>query len=42
MNRKLRRFHSAVVERIVKRSPHLTPEQVAQAAARIIKHGQPH
>lgn len=41
MNRHIRRSRLAVVERIVKRSPHLTPEQVAQAAERILRDG-PH
>lgn len=38
MNRKVRRHSQSVVARIVKRSPHLSPEEVAAAAARII-HG---
>jgi hypothetical protein len=36
MNRKVKRYHASVVARVVKRSPHLSPEEVATAAARII------
>lgn len=36
LNRKARRYHQSVVSKIVNRSPHLTPEEVATAAARVI------
>ena len=39
MNRKIRRYHAAVVEKIVRRSPHLSPEEVAQVAQHIILTG---